>query len=96
MRFSTDELAACKRYMRDDETGTTHDEDIDALMAAAEEYLNSAGIRTSSSPRFRLALHNLTLYYYDHRDQTGEAQLPVGLRHIINQLKVDNEIGAAE
>lgn len=43
MRFSTDEIAACKRYMRDDETGTTHDEDIDALMAAAEEYLNSAG-----------------------------------------------------
>ena len=37
---------------------------------------------------YTIAVHSLTLHYYDHRDSTGtEAPIPLGLRPIINQLK---------
>ena len=35
-----------------------------------------------------MAVHSLTLHWYDHRDAVGgEAPLPIGLRPVINQLK---------
>jgi len=81
-------LEACKTYMRVD--GDDDNELITGLMAAAKEYLAGAGIVEPEAdvPLYTLAVHSLTLHYYDHRDAVGgEAPLPTGLRPIINQLK---------
>ena len=85
-------LEACKTYMRVD--GDEDDELIATLMAAAKEYLANAGIPEpeEASPLYTMAVHSLTLHYYDHRDAVGgEAPLPLGLRPIINQLKHSGE-----
>jgi uncharacterized phage protein (predicted DNA packaging) len=85
-------LAACKDYMRVD--GDQDDALIAGLMAAAKEYLDNAGIPEpeTASPLYTMAVHSLTLHYYDHRDAVGgEAPLPTGLRPIINQLKHSGE-----
>lgn len=85
---SDPELEACKAYMRVD--GSDDDQLIAGLMAAAKEYLAGAGISDleTTEPLYTLAVHSLTLHYYDHRDAVGgEASLPTGLRPIINQLK---------
>ena len=81
-------LAACKQFMRVD--GTDDDALITSLMAAAKAYLDGAGIPEpeTESPLYTLAVHSLTLHYYDHRDSVGdEASFPTGLRPIINQQK---------
>lgn len=83
-------LAACKAYMRVD--GSEEDTLIFSLLAGAFEYLTSAGIfRTAdNSARYDIAAYSLTLYYYDHRDAVStEAEMPRGLRPVINQLKLD-------
>lgn len=83
--MSEEDLAAVKQYMKveqDDE-----DELISALYQAAKLYL---GVREPKEKNslYDLALWRLTLHYYDHRDSVGnEAEFPVGLRPIINQLK---------
>lgn len=82
-------LEACKKYMRVD--GEDEDDVILALMAAAQAYLARAGIAPERSPaaQYDLALWGLTLHYYDHREAVGnEAAFPIGLRPIINQLKL--------
>ena len=81
-------LRACLDYMRvdEDEDGRIEHE----FMPAAKAYLDGAGIPEPEEPvkLYDLALHSLTLHYYDHRDAVGgEAPLPTGLRPIINQLK---------
>lgn len=81
-------LRACLDYMRvdEDEDGRIEHE----FMPAAKEYLASAGITEPEQPStlYTLAVHALTLHYYDHRDAVGEeAPFPTGLRPIINQLK---------
>lgn len=84
-----DELAAVKRYMRID--GTEDDAVIEALYNAAVLYLKHSGIGdpTSDPALYNLAVWSLTLHYYDHRDAVGnEASFPIGLRPIINQLKM--------
>ena len=83
-------LLSCKRYMRVD---TDEDDELiqQVLMPAAKEYLANAGIPEPSGGRalYTLAVHALTLHYYDHRDAVGdEAMIPTNLRPIINQLKV--------
>lgn len=81
-------LEACKQYMRVD--GDEDNELIAGLMAAAKEYLDNAGIPEpeEATALYTMAVHSLTLHYYDHRDAVGgEAPLPLGLRPIINQLK---------
>ena len=86
-------LAACKTYMHVD--GDDDDDLIAGLMAAAKEYLDGAGIPEPSedSRLYTMAVHSLTLHYYDHRDAVGgEAALPLGLRPIINQLKHSGEM----
>ena len=83
------QLAACKRYMRLD--GDEEDDVILALMSAAELYLERAGITPDRSPTalYNLALWGLTLHYYDHREAVGnESEFPIGLRPVINQLKL--------
>ena len=75
------------------------DEDEDGrieheFMPAAKAYLNGAGIPEPEAhdPLYTLAVHALTLHYYDHRDAVGEeAPFPIGLRPIINQLKHSRE-----
>ena len=81
-------LRACLDYMRvdEDEDGRIEHE----FMPAAKAYLAGAGISEpeTADPLYTLAVHALTLHYYDHRDAVGEeAPFPTGLRPIINQLK---------
>lgn len=84
-------LDACKQYMHvEQDCGEDEDALILDLMGAAKEYLAGSGIPEPEEPSklYTLALHSLTLNYYDHRDAVGEeAPLPTGLRPIINQLK---------
>ena len=76
-------------FMRVD--GNEDDELIGRLMGAALSYLSGAGIEAPESgdrSQYDLAVHSLTLHYYDHRDAVGEEKsFPTGLRPIINQLK---------
>ncbi len=81
-------LRACLDYMRvdEDEDGRIEHE----FIPAAKAYLAGAGISEpeTADPLYTLAVHALTLHYYDHRDAVGEeAPFPTGLRPIINQLK---------
>ena len=65
--------------------------EVECLMAAAEEYLTDAGIVRCefNAARYDLCLSSLVLHWYDHRDSVGdEAELPRGLRPVINQLKL--------
>lgn len=83
-------LRACLAYMRvdEDEDGRIEHE----FMPAAKAYLAGAGIPESEDELYTLAVHSLTLHYYDHRDAVGEeAPFPTGLRPIINQLKHSGE-----
>lgn len=81
-------LRACLDYMRvDEDVGHRIEREF---MPAAKAYLEGAGIPEPSevSPLYTMAVHALTLHYYDHRDAVGEeAPFPTGLRPIINQLK---------
>ena len=82
------DLEACKNFMRVD--GDDDDALITGLMQAAKEYLDGAGIPepAEATPLYTMAVHSLTLHYYDHRDAVGEeAAFPTGLRPVINQLK---------
>ena len=84
-------LQACLDYMRVDEDADGRIEH--EFMPAARAYLAGAGITEpeGGSPLYTLAVHALTLHYYDHRDAVGEeAPFPTGLRPIINQLKLSN------
>lgn len=86
---SGERVMACMEYMRV-EPGTD-DRLIQRLMESAETYLKNAGIvRTEENgAQYDLAVWSLTLHYYDHRDSVGsEAPLPIGLRPIINQMKL--------
>lgn len=88
-KADTAKLEACKRYMRVD--GEDEDDVILALMSAAQAYLEKAGITPERSPaaQYDLALWGLTLHYYDHREAVGnESAFPIGLRPVINQLKM--------
>jgi len=93
-------LKECLDYMHvekdDDNVGRIQDE----FIPAAKAYLRGSGIEEppdGSDPltvaQYKLAMHSLTLHYYDHRDSTGtEAPIPLGLRPIINQLKHSGEM----
>ncbi len=85
MAFTEAQIAACKVYMKaEDEENSV----IEGFMDAAAEYL---GLEPSEdlSPMEKLAIHSLTLNYYDHRDAVGtEADMPRGLGPIINQIKI--------
>ena len=81
-------LQACLDYMHvdEDDNGRIENE----FIPAAKAYLAGAGIAepTPDDPLYTLAVHALTLHFYDHRDSVGgEAPLPIGLRPVINQLK---------
>lgn len=85
MAYTAEQIMACKAYMRAEEE---QDAVVEPLMEAAAEYIGISGVETLS-PLQALALHSLTLYYYDHRDAVGnEADMPKGLGPILTKLKV--------
>lgn len=89
--ISPERLAALKNYMRVD--GDADDALIAELYSASIEYLTAAGVyRTAdNSARYDLAVNSLTLYDYDHRNDTNAASAPMpqGARRLVNQLKGD-------
>lgn len=90
--MAENELRSVKRYMHLDLDDDTDDDLLtETIIPAAKAYLEAAGIvpNSGNAARYTLAFHSLALYYYDNRDAAGgEAPLPVGLRPIINQLKL--------
>lgn len=95
--ISSERLAALKNYMRID--GDADDALIAELYSAAVEYLTAAGVyRTAdNAARYDLAVNSLTLYDYDHRNDTNAASAPMpqGARRLVNQLKGDATAQAA-
>lgn len=83
--MTAEKLAALKAHMHVD-----HDEDdgqITSLYHAAKAYLLGAGIAPSESELYELAAASLTNEWYDGGGTS--APLSVGLRQIINQLKLE-------
>lgn len=82
--MDTETLSRLKQHLRID-----HDEDdgyLCMLYAAATEYLTGAGILPSASNLYWLAAAGLVLEWYDAG--TTATGLSVGLRQVINQLKL--------
>lgn len=77
-------LARLKAYLHVD-----HDEDdalLTSLYASAAAYLANAGIPPCTSPLYECAAYGLVLEWYD--GGTTSSAVTVGLRQIINQLKL--------
>ena len=58
---------------------------------AAMEYLDNAGIPERQSALYDLALASLTTHWLDNRDAISAgtfSQTPIGLRGVINQMKL--------
>lgn len=92
MTITPEVIAGVKSYMHAEDES---DEVVFPLIRAAIEYLDHAGIEApetrEESESYMLCVKALTLHYYDHRDSVnGEAPIPLGLRPIINQLKLCN------
>lgn len=93
MTVSKAQLAEVKAYMRID--GDADDAVIKVMYKAAVRYLENAGIKEplEDPALYKLAVWGLTLNYYDHRDSVGnEASFPIGLRPVINQLKLMGDV----
>lgn len=75
-----------KEYLRvDDDTDTLL---IDALILAAKEYLNNAGIEESTSELYKLAINLLVSHWYENREVVGKVEkLAHSLDSIMHQLK---------
>lgn len=77
-------LARLKAYLHVD-----HDEDdalLTSLYASAAAYLANSGIPPCTSPLYECAAYGLVLEWYDGGTTSGA--VTVGLRQIINQLKL--------
>lgn len=85
--MATDQLKELKLYMHVD-----HDADdvtIKRLWGAAIEYLEDGGIPQDGSNLVWLATAGLTLHWFDHPEVEGtETNISLGLRGVINQLKM--------
>lgn len=83
----SEEFALLKQYMRVD-----HDDDdklITELWNAAVEMLTGMNI-PDGIERFKQAARALTLHWYDNPGAVGKYDLiPLGLRELINQLKME-------
>lgn len=86
--MSAEDLLTLKLYMH-----VYHDDDdllIFKTWGAAVEYLAGGGVAMDGSQRCWLAAAGLTLHWYENPGFTGtDTGLPVGVRTIINQLKLD-------
>lgn len=98
LTVTDEELQAAIRYMKAEdivEENPTEKDDIKSLYLAAMIYLSGGGVeKPKENPElYYLAVHGLTLHYYDHRDAIGDPDaIPKGTRNIINQLKRNGEI----
>ena len=89
-----DALEECKLFMKVDTDAD--DALIAGLMSGAAEYLRNAGVEESWTELYKLALHSLTLHWYDHRnDVDTDKVMPQGLRPVINQLKAEGYVARA-
>lgn len=73
---------------------------IDALIAAAENYLANSGILPELAPQplYDLAVAGITAHYNENRaavDQSSPRDFESGLRLIINGLKRECEVATA-
>lgn len=71
-----------KVYHEDD------DQLIETLWQSAGEYLEGAGIPDDDSSLYWTAAAGMTLYWYDGAPVGTDDNISVGLRTIINQLKL--------
>lgn len=89
----TIDLAAVKSYCRID--WDTEDELLTALVAAAKDYLDGAGVPEpeADNPMYALAVKAMVLEFYDHRGQTESVSLSSipGMSNLIVQLKLRAE-----
>lgn len=89
----TVDLAAVKSYCRID--WDTEDDLLTALVAAAKDYLDGAGVPEpeADNPMYALAVKAMVLEFYDHRGQTEGVSLSAipGMSNLIVQLKLRAE-----
>jgi uncharacterized phage protein (predicted DNA packaging) len=85
--IAPEDFVLLKQYMRVD-----HNDDdnlIKSLWNAAVEMLTGMNI-PDSIERFKQAARSLTLHWYDNPGAVGKYDLiPLGLRELINQLKME-------
>lgn len=82
------DLPLLKGYMK-----VFHDDDdslISTLWVAAGDYLSRAGIPDDGSELYWTAAAGLVLYWYDGAPVGTDDNVSVGLRTVINQLKLDH------
>lgn len=81
------DLPLLKGYMK-----VSHDDDdqlIETFWKSAGEYLAKGGIPDDGSSLYWTAAAGLTLYWYDGAPVGTDDNISVGLRTIINQMKLD-------
>ncbi|WP_318773059.1 head-tail connector protein [Bacillus gobiensis] len=78
-----------KRYLRIEEDFTEEDEDVGALVSAAEKYLKNAGCLLNPDDEMaKLAVKMLTIHWYENREPIGNGdKLAFGLQSLITQLQ---------
>lgn len=85
--MDAEKLKELKLYMHIDHS--LDDSLIQRLWSAASEYLENCGIPQSDTHLVWLATAGLTLHWYDHPETEGtDASITLGLRNVINQLKL--------
>ncbi|MBP1083501.1 head-tail connector protein [Bacillus capparidis] len=78
-----------KRYLRIEEDFTEDNEDVGALISAAEKYLKNAGCMLNPDDEMaKLAVKMLTIHWYENREPIGKGnKLAFGLQSLITQLQ---------
>lgn len=80
------EVEDIKLYLRID--GAEEDSFIEALMKAAEEYMEECGVKKSTSELYKLCIKMLCNHWYENREVTGvDTKLAHSLDSIIFKLK---------
>lgn len=82
-------VGEAKNYLKTDINDTSEDQDIEDLIAAAEEYLKNSGCKLISGNELaKLAIKRLVVHWYEKREPVGEAaDLQLSLSSITLQLK---------
>lgn len=80
-------LEEAKRYLR--QPGSHEDEDVTAIIIAAETYISNAGIVLSADNELaKMAIKMLVVHWYENREPIGQTNLiALGLSSIITQLQ---------
>ncbi|MOA45778.1 Phage gp6-like head-tail connector protein [compost metagenome] len=79
------ELQLVKEYLRVD--GNDEDRIIAGFIAAAEVYLNGAGIKSTEGELYKIVVYMLVALFYEHRDTVAEkVNIPPVILNFITQL----------